>query len=178
MVAVARLFGIRVNRISMDFTSLAVPLLNLAEQRKLRVGVIGSTQEDIEQTISFFCEKYPQLNIVYFRNGFFNGHKIELINDIYSSNLDLLILGLGAPLQEQFMEEILSEPYERFSIVTCGGFIEQTASEGEFYPKFIDKFQIRFLYRIYKKPILLKRYLFMYPKGLLQFLVDLIGSRN
>lgn len=43
---------------------------------------------------------------------------------------------------------------------TCGGFIHQTAkNEIDYYPAWVNRMNVRFIYRMYKEPHTRKRYL-------------------
>lgn len=58
---------------------------------------------------------------------------------------------------------------------TCGGFIHQTANnEIEYYPLWIDRMNLRFVYRMYKEKHTRKRYV----QAALLFLHAFVGETN
>lgn len=155
-------------------TSLAPILFNFAEQNEKKIYFIASQENEIEKAVSTFKEKWPNLNIIKYRNGYFSSEKditIE-INRIKTANPDFLIIGMGVIKQEQFLLKVKEAQLDCIGF-TCGGFIHQTAhNKINYYPKWIDSINLRFLYRMYKEKHTRKRYFqaaFLFP---LRFIYD------
>ena len=73
-------------------------------------------------------------------------------------NPDFLIVGMGALMQERFLLKVRNAGFQGIGF-TCGGFIHQTANnEIEYYPLWIDRMNLRFVYRMYKEKHTRKRY--------------------
>lgn len=161
----------KINRISFDFTSIADPVFEFIERNKKRLFVLGASKLEIE----LFCEKirnkYPDIVIVGYRNGFFSNEEAgNVINEIAIRKPDYILLGLGAGKQEQFGCMLLSE-LNNISMFTCGGFIRQESNSSKnYYPRLIDKLNLRAFYRMYKEPHTIRRYLIDYPKNSLIFI--------
>ena len=86
------------------------------------------------------------------------------------NKFNFIVVGIGSPLQEKYALEIVSflkKNSYRGVILTCGGFITQTAiskrKNREFYPFWIDKLNLRWFYRCFKQPYVLKRIILNYP---------------
>lgn len=159
--AIKILYGEKVERRSFDMTSLAPQLFDFAEKNQKNIYIIASKQEEVEKACKIFKERYPKLNIIGYRNGYFinEKEKEEAIKNIIKINPDFLIVGMGAITQEKFLLKAKQEGFKGIGF-TCGGFIHQTANnEIDYYPEWVDKYNIRFLYRMYKEKHTRKRYL-------------------
>jgi N-acetylglucosaminyldiphosphoundecaprenol N-acetyl-beta-D-mannosaminyltransferase len=160
-IAIKCLYGKTIIRRSFDMTSLAPILFNFAEQNKKKIYIIASQEIEIKKAISIFKEKWPNLNIIGYRNGYFSSEEeIDIeINRIRIANPDFLIVGMGVIKQEQFLLKVKKAQINCIGF-TCGGFIHQTAhNKINYYPKWVDSMNLRFLYRMYKEKHTRKRYI-------------------
>ena len=61
-------------------------------------------------------------------------------------------------MQEKFLLKVKNAGYLGIGF-TCGGFIHQTSrNEIDYYPTWVDKTNLRFVYRMWKEPHTRKRY--------------------
>src|SRR5690606_22825043 len=111
-------------------------------------------------------------------NGFFSQkEEHQLIDKIKELSVDIVVAGLGAGKQEQFVLKLKRAGYQGCSF-TCGGFIRQEAgSTGDYYPDWINKMKFRAFYRMYKEPHTIKRYAIDYPKNALCFIFKVLSKR-
>ncbi|WP_348728329.1 WecB/TagA/CpsF family glycosyltransferase [Rheinheimera texasensis] len=172
---VSRLFGLGVRRYSFDLTSIAPEVF--ASSRGLKIAVVGSTETNVQKfrgivKSNYNCEIYLAVS------GFLSGNsEFELIENIVREKCDLVIVGLGTPKQEDFLLRLKMSGYLGTAF-TCGGFITQTAeADGEYYPHLINKYNLRFLYRMIKEPHTIKRYFCIYPISIIAFFFDLLQGR-
>lgn len=159
--AIKLLYGKNVTRRSFDMTSMAPVLLDFANQNGKSVYIVASRQEQVEKAIGIFKELYPKLAIAGFRNGYFSSEEEqnEEAHNISQLNPDFLIVGMGILMQEKFLLKVKDAGFQGIGF-TCGGFIHQTAkNEIDYYPKWADRLNLRFIYRMYKEPHTRKRYL-------------------
>lgn len=168
VAAIKLLYGKPITRRSFDMTSLAPQLLSYAEQNKKTIYIVASKQEQVEKAVGIFKERYPNLQISGYRNGYFTSDS-EMDKEakfITETNPDFLIVGMGALMQEQFLLKVKLAGFKGIGF-TCGGFIHQTSQdEIEYYPAWADKLNLRFVYRMYKEKHTRKRYLqaaFLFP---------------
>lgn len=168
VAAIRLLYGEKITRRSFDMTSIAPELLNFVAENGKTLYIVASKQEQVECAIRIFKERYPGLQIIGCRNGYFSSDSemdIEALH-IAKLNPDFLIVGMGAMIQEKFLIKVKDFGYKGIGF-TCGGFIHQTAkNEIDYYPKWIDKMNLRFMYRMYKEKHTRKRYLqaaFLFP---------------
>lgn len=161
VAAIKMLYGKNVTRRSFDMTSLAPELLSYAEEHRKTIYIVASKQEQVEQAVQIFKERYPNLQFAGYRNGYFSSEEEQdkEAANITQQNPDFLIVGMGALMQERFLLKVKDAGFQGVGF-TCGGFIHQTAkNEIDYYPAWIDRMNLRFLYRIYKEKHTRKRYL-------------------
>lgn len=158
--AIKVLYGQTVTRRSFDMTSLAPELLTFAEREEKTLYIVASKQEQVERAVGIFKERYPNLKFAGFRNGYFSSEEEMEVESRYivEVNPDFLIVGMGALMQEKFLLKVKQAGYRGIGF-TCGGFIHQTAkNEIDYYPAWVDRMNIRFVYRMYKEKHTRKRY--------------------
>lgn len=166
--AIRILYGKKIERRSFDMTSIAPELFSFAEKENKTIYIVASKQEEVETACTIFKEKYPNLNIIGYRNGYFSNEaeKEYVIQEIIQKEPDFLIVGMGIIMQEQFLLKAKQMGFKGIGF-TCGGFIHQTSkTEINYYPQWVDKYNIRFLYRMYKEKHTRKRYIkagFIFP---------------
>lgn len=170
----SRVTGRTIGRVSFDFTSIADRVLSGAEQLGKRVYFVGARQAELDLFILKIRSLYPQLVIAGYHHGYFNAEQAEGIRtDICHSEADILIVGLGAGLQEQFEQDALQAGFRGVAF-TCGGFIRQEAlATRQYYPALINRLHLRAFYRMYREPHTIKRYLIDYPSNFVQLLAML-----
>ena len=160
VAAIRLLYGAKVTRCSFDMTSLAPKLLNYAVENGKSVYIVASKQEQVEKAVEIFRERYKGINIIGYRNGYFGN---EMEQDVEARHIvevapDFLIVGMGAIAQEKFLLKVKENGFQGIGF-TCGGFIHQTArGEADYYPAWVGRMNIRFLYRMWKEPHTRKRY--------------------
>ncbi len=168
--AIKTLYEKKIKRRSFDMTSVAPTLFNYSIENNKSIYVVGSMEDEIQVTIGILKNNYPKLEIIGYRSGYFDGQKDkeEEYDKIISANPDFLIVGMGILHQERFLVEIKDRGYKGIGF-TCGGFISQTAkgdNKIDYYPQWVDKYNVRFIYRMYKEKHTRKRYLkaaFIFP---------------
>lgn len=148
-----RLFwGKRVPRLSFDMSGIAVDLFshlnNSGTDRN--IYFLGTRQDVLEKTVEQFRKSYPHMNIAGFRNGYFidTDDRKNAITEIIKLDSDFAIIGMGSPLQEQFALELKNAGYQGI-VFTCGGFLHQSANNINYYPKWINKYNLRAFYRLF-----------------------------
>lgn len=175
VAAIKTIYGKHVTRRSFDMTSIAPELLSFAETNKKTVYVVASQQEQVEKAVGIFKERYADLCVCGYRNGYFTS-EMEMDREaerIVALNPDFLIVGMGIVMQEKFLLKVHDKGYKGIGF-TCGGFIHQTAkNEIDYYPAWVDRLNLRFAYRIYKEKHTRKRYL----QAAFQFPVRFIAER-
>jgi N-acetylglucosaminyldiphosphoundecaprenol N-acetyl-beta-D-mannosaminyltransferase len=159
-----------VDRYSFDDTSMAPVVFNFVKDNNLTLAIIGTTQPNLEKSVDILQKRYG-LSVSYTRNGFFESadERRNVVQSIRQNNIDVVICGMGTPLQEIFLVELKEAGWTGYGY-TCGGYLHQLATKETYYPKVFDKLNIRWVYRIYDEPKLFHRYFVLYPVFAYQFL--------
>ena len=168
VAAIRMLYGKKIERRSFDMTSVAPQLFDYAVQNNKSVYIVASKQEQVEKAVAIFKEKWTGLNIIGFRNGYFANQEEQEQEAIHIAevNPDFLIVGMGAVMQEKFLVLNKENGFKGVGF-TCGGFIHQVAQgDMDYYPAWVDKWNLRFVYRFFKERHTRRRYLkaaFVFP---------------
>lgn len=156
----------RIKRQSPDFSSYFKDLFSSINRNNETLYILGAEEHALESFVSKISQKYKQIRIIGYNNGY-DYDLNDIILELKDKNPNYIFLGLGTPTQEQIAIELKMQVGLHSRIFTCGAFISQTAHKGlQYYPNYINKMNLRWVYRIIQEPYLLKRYLIEYPKGL------------
>lgn len=157
--------GTDIQRLSFDFTSVANTVFERGAAEAQSGFILGSDQQSNDLFLSKISEMFPGIKLEG-RSGYFDGDELDVcIKSLAASQCDFIVIGMGAVKQEQVAIALMDSGYTG-RLYTCGGFIHQTAlGGGEYYPKWIDKLNLRFAYRMYKEPSTIRRYLLDYPQA-------------
>ncbi len=177
LVMALRLVGIKVSRRSLDMTSLAPHALRSAAEKGWNIILVGGRDGVSEKAAKILCNHLdiPRAKAY---SGYFRSEsaRAEVVSQIVRSNPSLVLVGMGAVMQEQLMIQLKREGH-RGIVYSCGGFLHQTALSGssQYYPPVIDTLHMRWMWRMLKEPSTIHRYLVQYPKFLAAFAADVIG---
>lgn len=157
----------RINRFSFDMTSLAPEIFKYAELKRKNIYLLGDTYKSISNAVERIKAKYSNCHIVKYRHGFFSTHKeyADTLNEVISLNPDIVIVGMGALKQEMFLLDLKNKGWQGLGF-TCGGFFHQINTELQYYPNYINKLNLRWVYRLIKEPPVRKRIfhiIFVFP---------------
>lgn len=184
VAAIRMCYGVKVERRSFDMTSIAPVLLDDAAKSRKSVYIVGSRQEQVEKAVATLCDKFRGINIIGYRNGYFmnDEEKEKEAQHIVELNPDLLIVGMGTVRQEKFLLKVKEAGFQGLGF-TCGGFIHQASKNLlDYYPAWMDRMNLRHLYRMYKEPHTRMRYLragFIFPPRFVweRFFGNMTGDR-
>ena len=167
--AVHLCYGKHITRRSPDMVGFFPEVFEHANLKGMSICVIGSSQEQLDRAIHKFSSWYPKIEWKCCRNGYFSSEQEmrDCAKEIVQNHPDFLICGLGSVLQERFLLMCRDAGFDGVGF-SCGGFIRQIADyNGEkYYPDWINRMNLRFMYRMYKEPHTRKRYLiasFIFP---------------
>ncbi len=158
--AVKILYGIEQDRVAgMD---LMPDLMRLSEKENLSIYLYGSTKEVLEKIVSKAKRDFPDLELGYYSPPFreLTEREKELdISRINKYNPDFLFVALGCPKQEKWMEEHKNRINS--CMIGLGGAFEVYSGEKKRAPRWMQKFCLEWIYRLFQDPVRLwKRYFF------------------
>jgi N-acetylglucosaminyldiphosphoundecaprenol N-acetyl-beta-D-mannosaminyltransferase len=159
--AVEWLEGRDVARVSFDSTSLAPPVLKIAEDRGLTVALVGGAPGIAERAAEQLRQAFPSLKITGALDGY--GDRTAKLAAVRDLDPQIVICGMGGVAQEEFLRDLVDVGWRGCGF-TCGGYLDQLGNGLQYYPAWIDRTNLRFLYRLAKEPRRLwRRYLLDYP---------------
>ena len=154
--ALAMVRGVAAARLSFDASSLYLPVLDRLDRDRRRLFVIGAAPGVAERALLRMRAEFP--NVAY--AGCLDGFRPldEAAAAILAAAPDVVLCGMGAPHQERLLLELRRRGFAGVGF-TCGGFLDQLAEKPRYYPAWIDKAELRWLYRLCREPRrLLRRY--------------------
>jgi len=155
VVLASRLFGTPLPERVAGYDTLHA-LLSLRNDfgKKTKIYCVGAKQEVIELAVENLRHMYSEVEIVGFRNGYFKSGSQEektLVEDISSKSPDLVLVGLGAPRQEEFIYTYKNELSAKVSI-GVGGSFDVVSGIVKRAPLIVQKLYLEWLWRIIKQP--------------------------
>ena len=142
----------------------------LAGQRRgARMFFFGATRSVIDEAARRVKAQYPDLNIVGQANGYMRRGREEgsVIDAINAAKPDILWIGLGAPLEQQFALRNRHRLHGVGLIKTAGGLFDVLSGEKPRAPRWVINAGLEWAYRWYLEPGRLAiRYLTTNPHAL------------
>ena len=134
-------------------------LLAYAEECGRSVYLLGARQEVIEQTVNNLRSSHPALRIAGYHNGYFWDQEERMVREIRESGAELLFVGIGSPLKEQFINRWKAELGVRFAM-GVGGTFDVVAGKVRRAPRWVQRIGMEWLFRVIQEPRRMwKRYL-------------------
>lgn len=134
-------------------------LVNLSEKKGYRVYLLGAKQEVVEATAKVLQEKYPLLKIVGIHNGYFKEADWPAVShELKAAEPDFVFVGITSPLKEYLVEYLQSDGH-RCVFMGVGGSFDVISGNISRAPKWVQKINMEWLYRMLQEPKrLFKRY--------------------
>jgi len=148
-------------------------LLRLAEKQGKSVYLLGGSGNNAEKSAQAFRIQYPKLEI-----AGFSGARIDLdadnydsiLNEINSSEPDILLIALGCPKQELWFKKVRKQIQVPVSI-GVGGVFEFVSGQTKRAPTWMQGLGLEWIYRLTQDPgRLFKRY----SQNMLQFFLRFV----
>lgn len=172
--AILGLYFRKVTRRSFDMVGVAPWLFSYADENHKSVYIIGAEEYELEKALKIFQAHYPNMKIAGFRNGFFNDENeiSEEIKKVAEVQPDFLIVSMGVLKQEEMLVRVREAGFNGVGF-TCGGFIRQTSmNQINYYPAWVDRWNLRFVYRMTKEKHTRSRYIKAFFKFPLAFFAE------
>ena len=141
-------------------------------QKHSRFFLLGSRKGVAEAAAQNMEKDYPGIEIAGCMDGYFSEAEEErIINQINASNTDILLVALGAPRQEKWIDRNKG----RLNAKVCigvGGSLDILSGKTELAPAFFRRNGLEWLFRLYKEPRRARRML-----DLPRFMIRVIWAR-
>jgi len=144
-------------------------LFSLAEEKGWKVYFLGAAPEVVEKAVLNTLSKHPLLRVSGFQHGYYSQEETAgVVANISGMKPDILLVAMGAPRQEEFIQEYLKELNVPVSI-GVGGSFDVLAGLARRAPQWMQHWGLEWLYRLYKQPSRFVRMLAL-PKFVLEVL--------
>jgi len=176
-----RLLGLKTARERIATTDLFPELLEYLHLKDsdLNIYLLGGKGNTAERAKDHFVDIFPKVNIVGTHHGFFEDDD-KIISEINSLKTDILFVGFGTPVQEEWINKNFHQLKEVKTIVTCGGLFDYYSGNVKRAPSVIRKVGLEWIYRLFQEPKrLYKRYIFgniKYLQKVLSIKVNNLGK--
>lgn len=147
-----------------------------AIKKKWEIFLLGGVPRKAKDSAKNLAQMYPGINISGEHHGYFSiGEKSEdIIDRINKSGTKILLVGMGQPLQEEFI--ILNRHNINVNIVIAvGGYFDKTCNRALAYPDWVTGTNLFWLYRLFKEP---RRLWKRYSIGLIAFGIRCLSSKT
>jgi N-acetylglucosaminyldiphosphoundecaprenol N-acetyl-beta-D-mannosaminyltransferase len=146
-------------------------LLALGEVKGWRIYLLGTSPEIIQVTAGKLKERYPKLQLVGVRDGYFEENEDEtIVRHIRETSPDILLVGRSADKQEPWIDqykEKLGVPV----IMGIGGSFDVLSGKLKRAPKLFIRFRLEWFYRLLQEPWRYRRMLLL-PKFVVKVIRD------
>ncbi len=121
------------------------------------IYLLGAKEEVVRGCVKTLREKYPELLILGWHNGYFDiDNCSDIIEDIKNKKPEALFAAMGSPRQDMFILKYMKElPCRVFMGV--GGSFDVISGNIQRAPDWMIKLGLEWLYRVFKEPWRIKR---------------------
>ena len=163
-------------RCSFDMGSLAAKVFQWLAENKRTVYFLGTTNEKLKSFTQIIQKSFPALKISGTHHGYIKGMEEIVVKDILQRGPDVVVVGMGAPLQDEFSMRLKDAGFHG-TVYTCGGFMHQTSEKLNYYPEWINRWNLRTFYRLARERYVWGRVLKYYPKFVLKYSFFLLAAK-
>lgn len=140
---------------------LLLSLLEQGERIGLSLYFLGADEETSRTAVERIAEKYPRLKIAGRHHGFFyDQDEARLVEDIKAKQPDLLVVALGAPKAEKWINRH-KDSLNALAAVGVGGSLDVIAGKVKETPAVWKKLNLEWLHRLITQPARWRRQLIL-----------------
>lgn len=163
---------------NLNGTDFVPALLTYMESRK-RVGLIGGRKAVLAAAAEQFRKHTPWHDFIEISDGFFSeGETADVLDRIEKADLDILLVGMGTPLQEKWMARTIRPEHARL-VIGVGALFDFISGTVPRAPNWVRRFRCEWLYRLTREPDRLwRRYLIGIPVFLAYIVLFRLGLRK
>lgn len=143
-------------RDNLNGTDMFPRLCELAAEQQLSIFLLGGEEGVAAATAENMLQQYSNLKIAGVHNGYFNmsGNSEEnnqIVAQINQSNADILLVAMGAPLQERWLED--NKPQLNCSVgIGVGGLFDFYSNRIKRAPLWLRQMGMEWSYRLLQEP--------------------------
>ena len=145
-------------------------MMPVAAQRGWKIFLLGASAHVSECGCAKLLQRYPGLQIVGRRDGYFT-NDAEVVRQINDSGADMLFVAMGSPKQEMWIARHMDDIDARF-FMGVGGTLDVASETNKRAPKVFRKTGTEFLYQLATQPHRWRRQIVYTP-----FMLRVLGRR-
>jgi N-acetylglucosaminyldiphosphoundecaprenol N-acetyl-beta-D-mannosaminyltransferase len=133
-------------------------IFSFLDEKKCRVSILGYPQDDLRIIELFLVHLYPQIKFNFLQGYFQENQEPEILTLLNKAQPNVIFLGLSPPFQEAFIfrnQHLLPKSF----IFPIGNGLRYMCNLEKRCPLPFRNWGLEWLYRIYTKPKLWRRYL-------------------
>ena len=173
----ARILGRRFP-VDLNGNHLGSLLLERAAEKGWPVYFLGAAPGVADRAAEAVQRDIPGLKVVGCRDGYFSRYEEpEIVEDIRNSGAGLLYVGMGNPLQEQWLDRNMARTGAHLGL-TVGAFLDFQAGELPRAPAWMNRIGLEWIFRLATEPKRLwRRYLVGNPLFIWRVIRQRLGGR-
>jgi len=173
IVWAAKLLGVPL-RERVTGIDLFLKLVEIAEQKAYKIYLFGAKEEVVQKVKKIFVTKYPKLQIVGCRNGYFaEEDEAEMVKEMAKSKADIMFVAFSSPKKEYWINKYLNTMDIPF-VMGVGGSFDVVAGVTKRAPKWMQRCGMEWFYRFIQEP---KRMWKRYIVGNMKFIFLTIKTK-
>jgi N-acetylglucosaminyldiphosphoundecaprenol N-acetyl-beta-D-mannosaminyltransferase len=147
---------------NLNGTDFIPKIIALGTQHQKSFYLLGSKTDHVEKTKCKLEKVYPGIQIKGVHDGFFSeDQEPEIVRQINQLGIDILIVGMGVPRQELWIDKYKNELSSVKLCIAGGAIIDFMSGNIKRAPVWIRKIYFEWIYRLMLEPKRMwKRYLF------------------
>lgn len=163
---------------NLNGTDFVPALLTFMGQPK-RIGLVGGKREVVEGAAAHFRRHAPWHEFIAVSDGYFDQNDCgAVVADIEQADLDILIVGMGTPIQEKWVAANIGPEHARL-VLTVGALFDFMSGTVPRAPRVVRAFRLEWIYRLAQEPgRLWRRYVLGVPSFLFEIARHRVGYRR
>ena len=155
-------------------------LVKLAASKKYKIYFLGAEENVVSKTVAHYSKEFGQDIIAGYRNGYYQPEdEKEVIEDIISSEANILFVAITSPNKENFLYKYKNELAEVNFIMGVGGSFDVVAGKTKRAPLWMQDLGMEWFYRFIQEPKRMwKRYLVGNSKFILLVLKEKLSAKK
>lgn len=127
-------------------------LVALAAEKNYKIYLFGAKEEVVSVVKEIFEQKYPALQIVGYRNGYFTeADEPDMVADMAASGADMMFVAFSSPKKEYWVHKYLNQLNIPF-VMGVGGSFDIVAGKTKRAPVWMQKIGMEWFYRFIQEP--------------------------
>lgn len=127
-------------------------LVELAEKKEYKIYLFGAKEEVVVKVKKIFEKKYPAIQIVGYRNGYFSeSDEPKIVKDMAESCADIMFVAFSSPKKEYWINKYLKQINIPF-VMGVGGSFDVIAGVTDRAPKWMQNHGLEWFYRFIQEP--------------------------